>query len=167
MAETDDLVTRLLANGLDECDEAADRIMQLECLARGQEEQLEIQGNELARRASHGHKLAARIEALTAENERLGGLFDDLCHFPTQEGRASHMAKRLVDLEGQRDAKEAKLAEIRNLQAAPEGWDEVYATRALINGRAAAIARAEAAEAALKDIASRAHAHIAKHGEQP
>lgn len=26
MAETDDLVTRLLANGLDECDEAADRI---------------------------------------------------------------------------------------------------------------------------------------------
>lgn len=119
MAETDDLVTRLLANGLDECDEAADRIMQLECLARGQEEQLEIQGNELARRASHGHQLAARIEALTAE----------------------------------RDAKEAKLTEIRNLQAAPEGWDEVYATRALINERDAAIARAEAAEAALKEAA--------------
>jgi hypothetical protein len=44
--------------------EAADRIEELGRLARGQGEQLEIQGNELCRRASHGHKQADRIEAL-------------------------------------------------------------------------------------------------------
>jgi hypothetical protein len=47
------------------------RIEELGRLARGQGEQLEIQGNELCRRASHGHKQADRIEALTAERDAL------------------------------------------------------------------------------------------------
>jgi hypothetical protein len=46
---------------------AADRIEELGRLARGQGEQLEIQGNELCRRASHGHKQADHIEELEAK----------------------------------------------------------------------------------------------------
>jgi hypothetical protein len=49
--------------------DAALRIEELGRLARGQGEQLEIQGNELCRRASHGHKQADRIEALTEQLE--------------------------------------------------------------------------------------------------
>jgi chromosome segregation ATPase len=48
---------------------AADRIEQLERLTRGQGEQLEIQGNKLARLSSHGHEQAARIETLTEQLE--------------------------------------------------------------------------------------------------
>jgi hypothetical protein len=51
--------------------DCAARIEELGRLARGQGEQLEIQGNELCRRASHGHKQADRIEALTAERDAL------------------------------------------------------------------------------------------------
>jgi len=47
----------------------ADIYEALESLNRGQEEQLEIQGNELARRASHGHALRDRIEALERERD--------------------------------------------------------------------------------------------------
>jgi hypothetical protein len=60
----EELVKRLRERGGRIPTEAADRIEELGRLARGQGEQLEIQGNELCRRASHGHKQADRIEAL-------------------------------------------------------------------------------------------------------
>jgi chromosome segregation ATPase len=49
----------------------ADRIEELERLTEGQAEQLEIQGNNLAKLSSFGHKQADRIEELEAENKRL------------------------------------------------------------------------------------------------
>ena len=63
------LLARLRGRGNKDTIAAADRIEELGRLARGQEEQLEIQGNELIRRASHGHKQADRIEALTEQLE--------------------------------------------------------------------------------------------------
>jgi TolA-binding protein len=51
--------------------ECADRIEELERLCRGQEEQLEIQGNNLIRLNSHSNEQAAEIERLKTQCEGL------------------------------------------------------------------------------------------------
>jgi hypothetical protein len=92
-------------------DLAADRIEELGRLTRGQEEQLEIQGNELCRRASHGHKQADRIEALTAENERLERVVKDISDEANlAEQEACMVENDFVKAEKEIEALTAKLA---------------------------------------------------------